>query len=248
MTDTPRGSGWRRALRGLFRVLILLGIAFVVLVGVGFVITFFGMYLLQAVFLVGFGFISYTASIVGSVRPGASAVLQFVVLLALLAVATHLLVRTTVGRMSPPRQWRLLDTVAVLGLLLMLFVAGMALGGIGHQIGWLARAEQPLTRSSWDTLRMEGQHICRRLRSASAPNPEPVALRLPIPGDEPFYLVPIERTEGGARTVLIFPREPEELAREGGLLCHAAKDWEFITAEAVAARLTALRSDQSVKR
>lgn len=141
--------------------------------------------------------------------------------------------------MTPPRRWRHRDSAASLALLLALLLAAMAMAGIGHQVRWLASAGEPLTRSSWDTVEVSGRHICsnlRSLRSAAFPLRE-----LPV-GHEIFHVVPIDLTGGAAEAVLIFPRDGEELARRGGLLCRAGGGEERLGPPDVAARLAALRA------
>ena len=44
----------------------------------------------------------------------------------------------------PPRVWRLRWTVALVGFIVLMFVAGIAVTGATHQIAWLCRSPEPL--------------------------------------------------------------------------------------------------------
>ena len=202
-----------------------------------------GVFVVQALFDLTFGWISYTIRLVSTGGINWAPVTLFGGLLAALAFAAHLLLTGVAARMSPPRRWRRRDTLAAVGLILALLIAGMAMAGIGHQVGWLTRAEQPLIRSSWDTVDVKGRHICGNLRSRSRSDPRHKAFPLSelVVGHELFHMVALGLTGDSAEAVLIFSRDREELARQGGLLCHAVKEEERLGPDAVATRLAELR-------
>jgi prepilin-type processing-associated H-X9-DG protein len=52
------------------------------------------------------------------------------------------------GESNTPRRWPLRWTLSLVGMVLLLFVAGMAAAGIGHQAGWLIGSKEPLLDSS----------------------------------------------------------------------------------------------------
>jgi hypothetical protein len=45
---------------------------------------------------------------------------------------------------APPREWRLRWTLVLVGFLVLMFVAGITVTGVTHQIAWLFRSPEPL--------------------------------------------------------------------------------------------------------
>ncbi|MBA3313449.1 MAG: DUF1559 domain-containing protein [Planctomycetota bacterium] len=66
--------------------------------------------------------------------------------LILLTAGAHAVGRSASKRFCLTHHWRLKWTVASVGLLFLLFVAGTSLIGITHQIAWLATSDEPLSR------------------------------------------------------------------------------------------------------
>ena len=54
---------------------------------------------------------------------------------------------------APPRSWRLRWTVAIVALVLTMFVAGISMVGIVHQMAWMARDRKPLLSDGMDAAR-----------------------------------------------------------------------------------------------
>jgi prepilin-type processing-associated H-X9-DG protein len=61
---------------------------------------------------------------------------------------------------EPRRRWRLRNTAAVVGVLVLLFVAGMAATGVAHQVGWLMSGRESLVGNS-------GRIAARRAQSTN---------------------------------------------------------------------------------
>lgn len=190
---------------------------------------------LHTMFELAFGWLSYSVRVVPA-SVDLRGIAWFCGWLIALAVAQHMLVTRVTARMSPPRRWRPRDTAAALALLVTLFVAGMSIAGIGHQIGWLAKAEQPLTRSSWDTIQVAGTNICLNLKAQRSTRGT-FPLREILVGHQIFHIVPVDLNDDEANAVLIFPRDGEQLARDGGLLCAATKEAQRLAAADVKAPL-----------
>ncbi len=140
-------------------VSLLLATALLLILGcMGFVLP------LELLAYLFFGWIVYLYRVVPQVTVNASGVATAAVCLILLAVGVqaffswiHEQMRTAKQRdeiaISSPR-WRWRWTGSLLGVLLLMFVAGMATTGIAHQVGWLI-STRPLTASegAWSAAR-----------------------------------------------------------------------------------------------
>jgi hypothetical protein len=95
-----------------------------------------------------FGWAVYLYRVVPQVTVSWPGVFTAVVCLVGLAVGLHLFLRWLGSRVGP---WRRRWTAAVLGVVVLMFVAGISAAGVAHQTGWLLTSPEPLiTRSSGD--------------------------------------------------------------------------------------------------
>lgn len=174
-------------------------------------------YLVEAPFILLLGWVFYALEVLPRAELNWSGIGFFFAALGLLLTAGHRVLASLCARMTPPRRWRLRDTGAMLLVTLALFVTSMAVSGIGHQVGWLFRSDEPLVKSSWEHLvvRAAMHDLCWKVPRTEG------RLRvegLPL-GHPEFHVVPVGVEEGHAAAVLVFPRDPEVLRKYGGLAC-----------------------------
>lgn len=101
-----------------------------------------------------FGWIIYLQRILLQVHINGSGVLTAAMCLGALAIGLHWFLRWLFGHMSckavsanaiaPP--WPARRTGVILGLIVLMFVAGISAVGISHQIGWLLTSPEPIVR------------------------------------------------------------------------------------------------------
>lgn len=106
-------------------------------------------YYAQATFELAAGWVFYLDRVAVAVSPAGLAAAA--VCLAGLAVGLHLFLAWLYRRAQPSdpaRGWRPRWTGAVLGVLLLAVVAGIAAVGVVHQTAWLVNSPVPLTRDA----------------------------------------------------------------------------------------------------
>src|SRR5262249_11253785 len=85
-------------------------------------------------------------------QPQLEAVLTAIAALLLLTLIVHLLMRRFYNRPAaiglPPRSWPVRKTLALVGVVVLVFGAGIAAVGVTHQTAWLATADEPRVKSS----------------------------------------------------------------------------------------------------
>jgi hypothetical protein len=109
---------------------------------------------IEAVVLVVFGWIGFLARVGPQIEPDWGAIALGSISLALFAGGLHLLLRWFYAALprtedAPPRVWRGRWTACAVAIVVMLFVAGISMVGVTHQIAWLATAKQPLFSSDF---------------------------------------------------------------------------------------------------
>jgi hypothetical protein len=95
------------------------------------------------------GWYSYLARVLPQVNPDLWTVLSGVVCLMGVAVGLHVFLKWLYSASATePCCWRKKWTLAVVGVLVLMFVAGMAFTGMVQQTTWLIRSPDPLTQDN----------------------------------------------------------------------------------------------------
>ena len=103
-------------------------------------------------FNLAFGWIFYLGRVVPQVRVNGAGVATAGVCLAALAVGLQWFLRWFAGQMtksavateSTAPSWPVRRTAVVLGLIVLMFAAGIAVVGVGHQTAWLLNSPEPI--------------------------------------------------------------------------------------------------------
>ena len=102
----------------------------------------------QVALLLGLGWVRYLARVVPEVAVAWWGVATGLGCLILLATLVHAFGGWLVGQVAPGRRWRKRWTAGLLGGVVLMFVAGIAAAGLGHQVGWLLTTPERWVRSS----------------------------------------------------------------------------------------------------
>jgi hypothetical protein len=146
----PSGSAPRPSRR--WRVgILLLGLYFVPACGIAFASGGQYGFLMGLPFLMLLGVFSYPARVLPDVTIDWWSVATFVVTLGCLCFAAHSLCAGAARTLGAGRPWRLRLTLTLMGVVFALFLAAMAVAGIGHQAGWLWATPERLTDNPWET-------------------------------------------------------------------------------------------------
>jgi hypothetical protein len=116
---------------------LLLAGGLVVLACLGFVVP------LEAAFRLAVGWVTFLIRVLPQTHVSGPGALTATVCLAGLAVGGHLFLRWACG--EGKRRWRPAWTLSGLGLVVLMFVAGISAVGITHQTAWLLTSPEPLT-------------------------------------------------------------------------------------------------------
>jgi prepilin-type processing-associated H-X9-DG protein len=98
-----------------------------------------------------FGWWSYLARVVPRVSPSVDSVVTGIGCLILFTVGLHFFLRWFYTEMNKSyarsdrqaTRWRPRWTVSIVGVVVLMFVAGMGAAGLAHQVGWLASSRRP---------------------------------------------------------------------------------------------------------
>jgi hypothetical protein len=104
-------------------------------------------WLMDVVFRLVFGCVNHAITVLPKVTVNGSGVGMFALCVAITAVIGHRFcgwLWTGTGHVDP---WRPRWTVAGLGVIVLMFGAGMAFTAVAHQTGWILRAKEPLLTS-----------------------------------------------------------------------------------------------------
>jgi hypothetical protein len=114
----------------------------------------------EAPFTLLFGWAIYLWRVIPKVHPDPWSIATAAVCLAGVAIGTHAFLRWLHCAMGSPteeatsdpqrRGWPLKRSLQLVGLLVLMFVSGIAAMGMVHQTAWLARSPEPLLHNSWD--------------------------------------------------------------------------------------------------
>ena len=109
----------------------------------------------EGLFLLFCGWALYLARVIPEIQFSASGWLTFAVCGTLFAAGLHLIANRLIGTnrtspSQPPHAWSMTSTARVVGLIVVLFTAGIAIVGVSHQVIWLLTSPQPLVTSSWE--------------------------------------------------------------------------------------------------
>jgi hypothetical protein len=104
------------------------------------------------------GWLSFALSVLPQVevRPGGVAV--FVISFGFAVGCSHFLIRWLVSEINPKRRpdaqirWRLRSSVSLVLLCMMIFVVGIGMAGVTHQVGWLITSPEPMFVSKTQTI------------------------------------------------------------------------------------------------
>lgn len=121
------------------------------------------------------GWLEFLERVLPRVSVRCDGVLFFLVGLAIALVCAHSFLRwlvrnwseSSLGSTTP---WRFGSTAAVVALLLMMFVVGISLSGIVHQVGWLMHSPVPLETSKIQSLEDNARSTYRMGEVASVAN------------------------------------------------------------------------------
>jgi hypothetical protein len=235
----------RTFLRYLFRAGVVLGGFFFLVVFVG------GMgavWLMEVPILLAVGWIPFIVRVFPEVTLNIPAILETVLVVAVLGVGSHLFLRwlwqqlrAQQGEASPwPVRW----SVSALALLVLLFLATMATVGIGHHLGWLASSRDPLVQSDWlfRTSQWSTPSLCDKALALAREGVSDAEIpRMLLTQEETrekaeqMHVV-IQRKEGSKETVLVFSRDPVVRGENGVVRCGGglhADDKETVPAAAL---------------
>jgi prepilin-type processing-associated H-X9-DG protein len=106
-----------------------------------------------------FGWIWFLLRVLPQLAPDVGGILTGIICLAGLSVGLHLFLRWLHGqirraRAEPPTlrpDWGWDKSFVLVGVVLLMFVAGIGAVGVTHQVGWLLRSEEPFLESSFRT-------------------------------------------------------------------------------------------------
>ena len=140
----------RRAAFTLVELLVVLAILAILVGCMGL------MWPIDFAFNLAFGWAIFLARVVPRVRVGWAGVATGITLLVLLAAGTHHFLGWLSLQVQGPSQseapgertWKPRWTAALVCLVVLMFVAGLASAGIAHQVGWLLTSGEPLVESS----------------------------------------------------------------------------------------------------
>jgi hypothetical protein len=126
------------------------------------------------------GWVPYLVRVIPQLRPDPWAVGTAIVCLLAVTAGMHAFLKWLYAATSAePRRWPWNWTFKLVGLVVLIFVAGIAFTGMVHQTSWLVRSPEPLLRSSRDGMpRMSSANNLKQI-GISAFNHEDVWKQLP---------------------------------------------------------------------
>ncbi len=125
------------SIRGFIWIIISI-ILFVVLTSPGL------LFLLQMLFYLLVGWVFYLKRVLPEVQIGWSGVGMGATCLVLLAFGLHGFMRWMAREVNPGQVWKRKWTGAMILGVIALFVSGMSVAGVTHQVGWLLTSKEPL--------------------------------------------------------------------------------------------------------
>ena len=145
-------------------VLRALGVLVLVVVG-AFLILCAGLFVIvELPFRIAFGWVWYLARVVPNWNPDPVTVATAVGCLVGLVVGGHLFLRWLYSATSDePREWPWRWTLKGVALVVVMFVAGIAVTGLIHQATWLARSPEPLAKNRYEYANSASRYNLKQL-------------------------------------------------------------------------------------
>ncbi|NVJ25786.1 MULTISPECIES: hypothetical protein [Myxococcus] len=207
-----------------------------VLVGVFAAMVFLCMgqvWVLSVPFLLAFGWLSFLQQVVPEVTPRWGAIVEFLVVAAMLGAGSHLFLRWLWRQLhagAPEAStWRPRWSVSLLLVGVLLFASTMASVGIGHHVGWLMSGRARLVRSSWPQFEPEGARtsgrLCEEVRElvdAGIPAEQLTRKLFAKPSLQALLeaqQVVSQVSPEGERVIMVSARDPSVRERNGALRC-----------------------------
>ncbi|MCE9568060.1 MAG: DUF1559 domain-containing protein [Planctomycetes bacterium] len=107
--------------------------------------------IVQVPVIVGFGWPWYLKRVVPQLSPDPWVVGTAIVCLVGFTLGSHKFLKWLYAASSTePRHWRWKWTALLVGLVVLMFTAGIAFIGMIHQTSWIVRSPESLVRSSWE--------------------------------------------------------------------------------------------------
>jgi Protein of unknown function (DUF1559) len=108
-------------------------------------------WLLEVPFVLALGWVPYLSRVLPQLRPDPWTVGTAITCVIGVTLGTHAFLKWLYAATSDePRRWRWQWSLQLVGLVVLVFVAGIAFTGMVHQTSWLARSPEPLFRGSRD--------------------------------------------------------------------------------------------------
>jgi hypothetical protein len=108
-----------------------------------------GTFLIEFPGTLAVGWMAYLVRVIPQLKPDPWIVCTAVVCLLGVILGTHAFLKWLYSATSDePRDWPRKWTLQLVGLVVLMFIAGIAFTGLIHQTSWLARSPEPLIRSS----------------------------------------------------------------------------------------------------
>jgi prepilin-type processing-associated H-X9-DG protein len=99
---------------------------------------------LELVFWVAVGWLPFLGRVASQIQADWNAVASAGAALTLFSLGLHLFLRWLASKIRPSDLWKPRWTAAIVAIILMMFVAGIATIGLSHQIAWLIKSDQRL--------------------------------------------------------------------------------------------------------
>jgi hypothetical protein len=187
---TMRKLGWLTMTMGAAVVLLCCG----------------GAWTFQSLYLLTFGWVSFLARVAPEIRPDGSAIGMGIISLAFFTLGLHWFLawfhaavsqKSLIPNDDPVSQpttggraWSVRWTLSIVAIIVMMFVAGISMVGITHQVTWMATAKQPLINN-------EIRGAARRMQSGN--NLKHIVVALQDYHDANSSLPPGETVNGEGR-------------------------------------------------
>jgi len=205
-------------------LLLIIGLIFLSVMGLE--------WLLQVAFLLLVGWVPFLVGVVSQVTVRWSLVFEALLVAGALVAGTHLFIRRLWPRFHAAPEavtpWPLRWSLSLVAMLVLLFLATMSTMGIAHHVGWLTSGSAPFFSIRFFPAFAHGMGSYGLCRTAMERVSEGVS-----PGHVPTLLLADHTTRkdaeayhvfsvpgpGGRPGFIVYPRDPRQLAEEGGFRC-----------------------------
>ena len=140
-TASPAAAAPRKRRFGVTTITVVVVLFFLIVVGGGD-------WTVQIPFYLVFGWFAFLRENLAALEPNPRLIVEALLCIAVLGVGSHYFCRWLYAAMVPDAAvaWRARWTVMGLGLLFLLFAAGIGTIGLTHQAAWLLGAKEPMLR------------------------------------------------------------------------------------------------------